>query len=92
MTENTMHAYRTFGRRQTNVYIVSKDRLAEAESVRQEQDVIILDDRASADPNMQIRQSYKITRWADRAAILRILLEYNAEHPGPPAGTEASGP
>lgn len=75
--------YRSFYRRKAriDVYIVSKEQADRMEAVGNGCDVIVVDDRASPDPNMQVRQSYKITHRADRAAIVRILLEFNGQYP-----------
>lgn len=79
----SIRPFRSFCRRRgrADVYIVTKAQADAWEADSREQEIIVVDDRASPDPNMQIRQSYKITRRGDRAAILRILLEYNREFP-----------
>ncbi|MBQ6585987.1 MAG: hypothetical protein IJH83_04175 [Coriobacteriales bacterium] len=47
--------------------------------------VVILDDRAARDPNMQIRDSIRIMTPQLRREIARIMLDYDASHPVEPA-------
>lgn len=89
MPENTIKPYRSFRSRKTggnaDVYIVPMDQAAEVEKIKQDTDALILDCRKDADPNMQIRQSYKIMAPQDQTTILQIMLDYNAEFPTDPA-------
>lgn len=95
MSENTaerksaIKPYRAFKSAVTktdvNVYIITKSQLAEVEEIKNEHDVVVLDYRKNADPNMQVRDSYKITNNDDQDAIIKILLDYNDQNPVEPA-------
>jgi hypothetical protein len=47
--------------------------------------VVIIDDRISSDPNMQILDSYRITKTKQQKEIAQLMLDYNASNPVKPA-------
>ena len=47
--------------------------------------VVIVDKRTSSDPNMQILDSYKITKNDQQKEIAQLMLDYNTLNPVSPA-------
>lgn len=81
--QSPVRPYRSFyndnAKAEADVYIVRKDQLAEAERIKKGPDVVVVDYRDSADPNMQVRQSYKIKTKASMEAVIQILLDYDKQ-------------
>ena len=48
-----------------------------------ENEILVIDDRAAADPSFQIRDSYRIGRKQQREEILSALIAFAQEHPAP---------
>lgn len=55
------------------------------ENIKKDADVIIVDYRINTDPNMQIKQSYKIGKRKYQKEIAQIMIDYNFENPVDPA-------
>ena len=79
-----------------NVYILNisgtdeeKASIADAQSIGTN-DVVVIDYRNNNNPNMQIRNSTKITDKNAQKAIIGVLLEYNLKHSSNWKRTEAS--
>ena len=77
--------YSSYGESTGDVYIVTEDRVAEADRGKRDTDVIIVDYRTNADPNMQIKQSYKIGNKKHQKEIAQIMIDYNSKNPVDPA-------
>lgn len=45
----------------------------------------MVDYRTNSDPNIQIRESYKVTAPADQISVLKKVLEYNENNPTIPS-------
>lgn len=63
------------------VYLAKKENLKEARRCAQKGDVVILEDRDAADPNLQVQQSWRIRRRRNQKEIANVMLAYNAAHP-----------
>ena len=81
----SVEPYSSYGGGIGNVYIVTEDKVAEIESNISDTDVIIVDYRTNDDPNMQIKQSYKIGKKKHQKEIAQIMIDYNSENPVDPA-------
>ena len=81
----SVEPYSSYGGGIGNVYIVTEDKVAEVERNRSDTDVIIVDYRTNDDPNMQIKQSYKIGKKKYQKEIAQIMIDYNSENPVDPA-------
>ena len=62
-----------------NVYICNKEIIAKL--VQEENDIYIIDQRNSSDPNFCICSSHQITSKEQRNEILELLLEYERQYP-----------
>ncbi len=52
---------------------------------REKNVVVIVDKRTSSDPNMQIQDSYQITKTKHQKEIAQLMLNYNIANPVEPA-------
>ena len=66
------------------VYVVSEDQLSIMED-REKNVVVIVDKRTSSDPNMQIQDSYKISKTRQQKEIAQLMIDYNTSNPVNPA-------
>lgn len=74
----------TYNKGQGYVYVVTED-LLDIMGDREKNVVVIVDKRASSDPNMQILDSYRITKAKQKKEIAQLMLDYNAANPVTPA-------
>ena len=81
----SVEPYSTYGEGRGNVYIVSEDKVAELQNNISDTDVIIVDYRTNSDPNMQIKQSFKISNKKYKKEIAQIMIDFNSENPVDPA-------
>lgn len=77
--------YASYGEGRGDVYIVTEDKVEEVEKIKDDKDVVIVDYRNDPDPNMQVKESFKIKKKKYRTEIAQIMLDYNAENPVDPA-------
>ena len=73
-----------FNKGQGYVYIVKEDQLDIMED-KEDNVVVIVDKRLSSDPNMQIQDSYQITKTKQQKEIAQLMLDYNTSNPVNPA-------
>ena len=70
-----------FGR----VYIVPEEAAADLTPRLGKRDVLILDYRRDAEPNMKLMRSYRVISWRHRREIAGIMVAYNAQYPVQPS-------
>lgn len=70
----------SYNRGQGYVYVVTEDQLDIMEE-REKNVVVIVDKRTSSDPNMQIQDSYRITKTKLQKEIAQLMLDYNTSNP-----------
>lgn len=63
--------------------MVTEDQLDIMEE-REKNVVVIVDKRTSSDPNMQIQDSYRITKTKQQKEIAQLMLNYNTSNPVEP--------
>ena len=73
------------------VYIVKKNLLDEIMEDKEDNVVVILDNRTASDPNMQIQSSYRITKTKQQKEIAQLMLDYNTSNPVEPAWSRTLG-
>ncbi|MDD6879084.1 MAG: hypothetical protein PUD59_02505, partial [bacterium] len=66
-------------------YIVKEDLLDEIMEDKEDNVVVVLDNRTASDPNMQIQDSYQITKTKQQKEIAQLMLDYNTNNPVEPA-------
>ena len=66
------------------VYVVTEDQLDTMKDAEKNV-VVIVDKRTSSDPNMQILNSYQITKYDQKEEIVGLMLAYNESNPVEPA-------
>lgn len=64
-----------------SLYVYSSKKELESHDTHHEEDILVLDERYTEDPNMIIYDSYEITDKDTRNDILCCLLEYENIHP-----------
>ena len=74
----------TYNKGQGYVYVVTEDELTIMEE-REKNVVVIIDKRTDRDPNMQIQDSYRITKKKQKQEIAQLMLDYNTVNPVSPA-------
>ena len=67
------------------VYIVKEDLLDEIMEDKEDNVVVVLDNRTAKDPDMQIQDSYRITKTKQQKEIAQLMLNYNTANPVSPA-------
>ncbi len=72
-----------YNKGQGYVYVVTEDQLDIMEE-REKNVVVIVDKRTSSDPNMQIQDSYRITKTKQQKEIAQLMLNYNTSNPVEP--------
>ena len=75
----------SYNKGQGYVYIVKEDLLDEIMEDKEDNVVVVLDNRTTSDPNMQIQDSYRITKTKQQKEIAQIMLDYNTSNPVEPA-------
>ena len=75
----------SYNKGQGYVYIVKEDLLDEIMEDKEDNVVVVLDNRTASDPNMQIQDSYRITKTKQQKEIAQIMLDYNTSNPVEPA-------
>ena len=75
----------SYNKGQGYVYIVKEDLLDEIMEDKEDNVVVVLDNRTASDPNMQIQDSYRITKTKQQNEIAQIMLDYNTSNPVEPA-------
>lgn len=65
------------------VYVITEDQLDIMEE-REKNVVVIVDKRTSSDPNMQIQDSYRITKTKEQKEIAQLMINYNTSNPVEP--------
>ena len=73
----------SYNKGQGYVYVVTEDQLDIMEE-KEENVVVIVDKRTEPDPNMQIQESYKITKTKQQKEIAQLMLDYNTANPVSP--------
>ena len=74
----------SYNKGQGYVYVVTEDQLDIMEE-REKNVVVIVDKRTAYDPNMQIEDSYRITKKKQQKEIAQLMLDYNTSNPVEPA-------
>lgn len=67
------------------VYLADPDHIPLAPSFTEKGDIVVLEDRLSQDPNLQIQNSWRIFRRKRQREIAEVLFAYNRLHPVEPA-------
>ncbi len=62
------------------VYIGSKGYINKLDDITNN-DILIIDERYKEDPNIRVKDSYKINNNNDRKNIIRIILDYEKRYP-----------
>ena len=75
----------SYNKGQGYVYVVTEDQLTDIMKNKEDNVVVIVDKRTSSDPNMQIIDSYRITKTKQQKEIARLMLDYNTSNPVSPA-------
>ena len=75
----------SYNKGQGYVYIVKEDLLDEIMEDKEDNVVVVLDNRTASDPNMQIQDSYRITKTQQQKKIAQVMLDYNTSNPVEPA-------
>lgn len=75
-----------------NVYIIQSSQMDKMNKSKEDNDIIVIDNRTSSNPSMQVRDSYRITDIDQQTQICKILVNYNATNSVSPEWnrTEAS--
>ena len=73
----------SYGNGRGYVYVVTEDQLDIMEG-KEKNAVVIVDKRASSDPNMQIQHSYQISRTKHQKEIAQLMCDYNTSNPVSP--------
>ena len=66
------------------VYVVKEEDLDVFEK-EEKNVVVVVDKRTSSDPNMQVKNSYQITKKKQQKEIAQLMLDYNDSNPVTPA-------
>ena len=76
--------YATYGKGFGRVYIVPEEAAADLAPHLGKRDVLILDYRQDAEPNMKLMRSYLVLSRRHRREIAGIMVDYNARYPVQP--------